>query len=134
MTKGNEHPSTYPEWYWVHGLHDAFIRQMEAYEFPFDYTKFVEEKSRYNRNCLTFKIEAGGAMFDTSVKEIRFYNYKLLPDSIPLQGGKEVCWVADRLADHGNFYTLEIDLRDFRSGPRKILTMKIKFDRAEVDR
>ena len=35
---------------------------------------------------LSLKIGAKGALFDSHVKEIRFYNYKILPESIDLTG------------------------------------------------
>ena len=45
----SHHPDNPPEWYWINGLHDAGIMGVEAFEFPFDYNKFVGEKSKYNR-------------------------------------------------------------------------------------
>ena len=50
----SHHPDNPPEWYWINGLHDAGIMGVEAFEFPFDYNKFVGEKSKYNRNLLVF--------------------------------------------------------------------------------
>ena len=82
---------------------------------------------------MTLKINAKGAMFDDTVKEIRLYNYKSLTDSISLEGRNKVWWLADRLSDHGEYFTLEIDLQDFDSEPENF-TYKIKFERAEVDR
>ncbi len=137
MSKGKVYRSSYPEnppeWYWTSGLHDACIIGTESFEFPFDYNKFVGEKNKFNRNLMTLKINSKGAMYDNTVKEIRLFNYKILTDGISLDGRDKVWWLADRLADHGNYYTLEIDLQDFDSDPEE-LTFKIKFERAEVDR
>ena len=137
MAKGKIYISTCPdnppEWYWVYGLHDACITQIESFEFPFDYNKFIKEKDKNNRNCLSLKINAKGALYDNSIKEIRFYNYKLLTDHISLHNRKEIWWLSDRLSDHGDYFTLEIDLQDLNSYPEDF-TVKIKFDRAEVDR
>lgn len=137
MAKGRvyiaSHPDNPPEWYWVSGLHDACIVGVETFEFPFDYNKFVGEKNKYNRNLLSLKINAEDAMYDCTVKEIRLFNYKFLTEHISLEGRKRVWWLADRLVDHGNFYTLEIDMQDFDSYPEDF-TFKIKFERAEVDR
>ena len=137
MAKGrvyiSNYPDNLPEWYWISGLHDACILDVEAYEFPFDYKKFVGEKNKYNRNLMTLKINAKGALYDNTVKEIRFFNYKNLTDHISLEGRKKVWWLADRLVDYGSYYTLEIDLQDFDSNPEEF-TFKIKFERAEVDR
>ena len=137
MAKGrvyiSSHPDNPPEWYWISGLHDACIVGIESLEFPFDYNKFVREKQDYNRNLLAFKINAKGALYDNAVKEIRFFNYKILTDHISLEGRKKVWWLADRLVDNGSYYTLEIDLQNFDSDPEDF-TFIIKFERAEVDR
>ena len=129
----SSYPENPPEWYWVRALHDACIVGVEMFEFPFDYNKFIQEKDKYNRNLLTLKIDASSAMFDTSVREIRFFNYKILTDEISLAERKEFWWKADRLVDQGDHYTLEIDLQDLRFD-HKEFTCKIKFERAEVDR
>ncbi len=57
---------------------------METYEFPFDYNKYTAEKNKHDRNMLSLRIDAKDALYDFHVKEIRFYNYKLLPESIDL--------------------------------------------------
>ncbi len=137
MAKGNVYISNYPdnppEWYWVRGLHDACIVGVESFEFPFDYNKFVGEKNKYNRNLITLKINAKGALYDNEVKEIRLFNYKILTDDISLENREKVWWLADRLVDYGEYYTLEIDLQDFDAYPEEFI-FKIKFERAEVDR
>ena len=137
MSKGriyiSSHPDNPPEWYWVSGLHDACIVGVESFEFPFDYNKFVGEKNKYNRNLFAIKINAKGALYDNTVKEIRFFNYKVLTDQITLIGRKKIWWMADKLVDHGDYYTLEIELQDFDSDPEDF-TYKIKFERVEVDR
>ena len=137
MSKGriyiSSHPDNPPEWYWVSGLHDACIVGVESFEFPFDYNKFVGEKNKYDRNLFAIKINAKGALYDKTVKGIRFFNYKVLTDQITLIGRKKIWWMADKLVDHGDYYTLEIELQDFDSDPEDF-TYKIKFERAEVDR
>ena len=129
----SKYPDNAPEWYWRSGLHDAVIIGVESFEFPFDYNKFVGEKSKYNRNLFVLKIDATGAMFDSAVKEIRLFNYKIISDSINLEGRKKVWWLSDRLTEENGDYFLEIDLQDFDSFPQEF-TFKIKFARAEVDR
>ena len=129
----SKYPDNAPEWYWRSGLHDAAIIGVESFEFPFDYNKFVGEKSKYNRNLFILKIDAKGALFDNAVKEIRLFNYKIISDSINLEGRKKVWWLSDRLTEENGDYFLEIDLQDFDSFPQEF-TFKIKFTRAEVDR
>ena len=121
------------EWYWVGGLHDACIVGVETYEFPFDYNKFFGKKNKFDRTLLILKINSKGAIYDNTVREIRLFNYEILTDNISLEGRDKVWWLADRLVDHGNYYTLETDLQDFDSEPEDF-TFKIKFERAEVDR
>ena len=121
------------EWYWVGGLHDACIVGVETYEFPFDYNKFIGKKNKFDRNLLILKINSKGAIYDNTVREIRLFNYEILTDNISLEGRDKVWWLADRLVDHGNYYTLDTDLQDFDSEPEDF-TFKIKFERAEVDR
>ena len=137
MAKGKEYISNYPdnppEWYWIGGLHDACIIGVELFEFPFDYPKFIGEKNKYNRNLITLRINAKGALYDNEVKEIRLFNYRILTEDISLEGRDKVWWLSDRIVDHGNYYTLEIDFQDFDSDP-EVFTFKIIFERAEVDR
>ncbi len=137
MARRRVYQTSYPEpppaWYWERGLHDACIIGVEAYEFPFDYDKFVGEKSKYNRNLLTLKIDAKGAMYDTRVREIRLFNYKILSKDITLQESEKIWWLADRLCESVGHSSLEITLQDFDAYPEEF-TFCIQFDRAEVDR
>ena len=137
MSKSREYmshnPENPPDWYWTTGLHDAGIVGVESFEFPFDYSKFIGEKSKYNRNLLVLKINAKGALYDTSVEEIRLYNYQILTPDISLEGRKTIWWLADMLSEQDDYYILEIALQDFDSFPEDF-TFKIKFDRAEVKR
>jgi hypothetical protein len=129
----HQHPAEPPAWYWVKGLHDAHITLAEAFVFPFDYDRFTREKNTYDRNCLTLTVDASGAMFDSSVKAIRLYNYKYVSEGTILEGDKTLWWISDRLSDCGDHFELEIDLYDGEAFPEDF-TVRIKFDRAEVDR
>ena len=100
-------PENPPDWYWINGLHDAGIIGVEAFEFPFDYNKFAGEKNKYNRNLLVLKINAKGALYDNSVVEIHFYNYKILTTDVSLENRKIIWWLADRLIEQDEHYILE---------------------------
>lgn len=128
-----KYPENPPEWYWKKGLHDAFIIDVEAYEFPFDYDKYKGQKNQYNRNMLSLKIDAKGAMFDFHVKEIKFFNYKILSDGIGFSGKKKIWWLADQLTEQNGKYELDILLEDSDSYPEQF-HLKLRFERAEVDR
>ncbi len=129
----SSHPDNPPNWYWVNGLHDACIVDVEYFEFPFDYNKFVGNKNSYDRNLMSLKINASGALYDQTIKEIKLFNFKVLTKNIELQGRKKVWWLADRLTEKDGYFYLEIDLQDFDSYPEDF-TFEIKFDRAEVVR
>ena len=137
MAKGREFYTEYPEnppdWYWENGLHDACIVGVESYEFPFDYNKYTADKNKYDRNMLSLKIDAKGALYDFRVKEIRFFNYKITSDGVELSGRKKIWWLADKLIEANGRYELDILLVDVDSCPEQF-HFKLRFDRAEVDR
>ncbi|MBQ3490616.1 MAG: hypothetical protein IJA86_08505 [Clostridia bacterium] len=127
------YPDCPPEWYWTSGLHDACIEGVEAFEFPFDYGQFTKNKYKYQRNLLVLKINANGALYDRTVREIRFFNYTVLTDHISLKDRKKIWWLSDTLTDHGKYYTLKMELQDFESYPEDF-TFEIQFERAETER
>ena len=133
-----EYPENPPEWYWESGLHDASIIGVDTYEFPFDYDKYTAKKNKYDRNVLSLRIDAKGALYDSRVKEIRFYNYKLLPESIDLislepSEKNKVWWLADQLTEQNEKYELDI-LLEICVPHQRQFHLKLRFDRAEVDR
>ena len=132
-TVQTHYPENPPDWYWVKGLHDAHITLAEVFEFPFDYNRFTREKNSYDRSCLTLTVDASGAMFDTSVKVIRLYNYKYLSPDATLEGHGTLWWIGDRLTVRDGRFELEIDLYDGEAFPKEF-TVGIRFDRAEVER
>lgn len=122
-----------PDWYWANGLHDACIIDVDTFDFPYDYNKYLVKKGNSDRNILTLKIDASNALFDTRVKEIRFFNYKILSDNIKLEDRTKIWWVSDILTEEKEHYVLEVECRGFDSCP-EVFTFKIRFDRAEVYR
>ena len=86
-----------PAWYWASGWHDAGITAVESLVFPRDYGTFDGQKRSDIRNLLKLKIDSKGALHDTSVKEIRLYNHKLLTPAASLENGKTSWWLSDRL-------------------------------------
>ena len=132
-TYTSAYPDCPPEWYWKRGLHDACIEGVEAFEFPFDYGQFTKNKYKYQRNLLILKINAKGALYDQTVREIRFFNYKVLSDHVSLKDRKKIWWLSDTLTDHGKYYTLKMELQDPESYPEDF-TFEIQFERAETER
>lgn len=129
----SSYPDNPPDWYWVKGLHDACIVNVECFEFPFDYHRFVGKKSSYDRNLMLLTIDASGALYEQGIKEIKLFNFKIMTNTIELQGRESIWWLADRLTEKDGRYDLEIDLQDLDSSPADF-TFKIKFERAEVVR
>jgi len=129
----SEHPEQLPDWYWTPGLHDACITGFCSCEFPFDYSRLLKGKGQYDRNCLTLQIDAKPALYPSTIREIRFFNFTVLSQKIKLDEQRKVWWMADRLRKDGKRYILELDLLDPRSKPADF-TLQIKFERAEVDR
>ena len=122
-----------PEWYWSAGLHDACITSIESQEFEINYSRPAENRIK---NVLSFSIDASNALFDSAVKEISFFNYKLCTESIDLNGRKRWFWIGDRIRklDHDYYhYELQIDLRDLDRDPQ-VFTVVIRFGNAVVIR
>ena len=109
-----------PQWYWLRGLHDALVLGVETQEFAYDVTQ-----RKPVRNCMVIRLDARGALFDTSVTAIRLYNYKVL------QGAelKGCHWMQDRLRREKDKFILDI----IAPGKNDFL-YSVRFDFAEVER
>lgn len=129
----NDSKNIFPGWYWEHGLHDACITLVEKYKFPADYNKYNGKKNRYCRNLLRLRIDSLNALCDTSVSEIRLFNYEILCGNIEWQEHGKIWWNGDLLTEQDDGYLLEIDLQGFNSWPEEI-QFTVKFEYAEVDR
>lgn len=131
-----EQTQKYPEWYWPSGLHDACIYEIECYEYPEVYYK-CKGKNRDNiYNLLVLKIDSVGAIYDQTVKEIRFYNYKCLQSDFDFKNliaHKCVRWIGDILTEEDECYRLDIDLYD-TDVESEYFNIKISFEMAETDR
>lgn len=119
-------PESPPEWYWNLGLHDTRVLCVKSFEYPYEHN--YKAKNNWIRNVLTFEIDTQHSLFDKTVKEIRFINYKILSD-FSLNDKDTIWWLADRLEEKNGFYNLEIDMNDGED-----FTFKIKFERAETIR
>ena len=117
-----------PQWYWLRGLHDALVLGVETQEFAYDVTQ-----ARPVRNCMVIRLDARGALYDTSVTAIRLYNYKVLRDGSQTGGygeGLTDCyWMQDRLRREKEKFILDITAL----GEDDFL-YSVRFDFAEVER
>ena len=115
-----------PKWYWNYGLHDARVLFVNSLEYTPEYNCKIKNNS--TRNILTLEIDSQHSLYDQTIKEIRFINYKILSD-FSLEDKENIWWLADRLEEKNGFYILEIDMNDGED-----FTFKIKFERAETIR
>ena len=118
-----QNTSGLPHWYWHRGLHDARILTTEEIELPYDYTQRDPV-----RNCFRIHLDASQAMFDTTVKSISLFNYKILRDDTA--GGLAGCyWKQDTLEFRNGKYRLELSVLG-----KSDLRFVIRFGHAEVCR
>lgn len=87
-------------WYWTKGLHDADIIDALETNLEYDYTL-----KNPIRNCLELIIDSKHAMFETSIKGIKFYNFKILSD---LTSPKGIWWLKDELKEVDGKFVLTI--------------------------
>lgn len=115
-----------PEWYWQKGLHDAEIISVTTVELPVDW------RAREKRwNVMTLELNSEQAIFDTSVKEISLFNYKVLEGDISDLRKCKAWWFADKLSFVDGAYLLDVE---FTTGKKQNLHYKIKFEDAEIKR
>lgn len=112
------HSST-PEWYWTRGLHDARILKKQYIN------RYEGGVSSRFTNCLEVIIDSKQAMFDTTVKSIRFYNYKELTPAVNITNA---WWISDTLSYCNGKYVLEIAFRSMNHSSQ----YGIRFECCEV--
>ena len=124
------HPPFVPAWYWVRGLHDAHILSATPLELAPDWQS---PAPRYN--CLELAIDAKGAMFDTQVRKIALYNYKILTPDFDLRKLSDVWWYGDTLTtEEKGKYRLQLCYQVVGSHYERDYTVDIRFAEAEVER
>lgn len=110
------------DWYWEKGLHDAEVLDIKKINFEYDYT---QRKPR--RNMLEIILDTRIALFDNSIKSIRFYNYKII------EGDENIIhswWIKDEFWVEKGKNNLKIYLRS----PKKTCEILISFETIEVVR
>ena len=123
---------TVEEQYWYKGLHDAQITNICSGSMTTNYKK---KPSLYN--YLRLSIDADGAIYDTNVTEIAFYNY-----SAKWKGGRIKdfsyylgnWWLGDSLEKEKDKYSLTIHLQSIDKNKVSEQTIIIEFEHIEVKR
>jgi len=129
MSKMNEEiVSALPEWYWQKGLHEAKIVDIEEQELAYDY-----KQRDPVRNCIVLHLDSRMALFDSSVKEIKLYNYKLCSPEAAVQDLCGTWWLKDNLSITDTGYSLAITFKRIgKRASREELVVEIQFKYAEV--
>ncbi len=122
----NDYIKNCPDWYWVYGLHDAEILQVNELELMPDY-----KLQPPIRNCLEITLDSRGALFDTSIRKISLYNYKIISGNINDLKEKKIWWIGDTLSCAFNDYLLNIE---FEKAKGSRFHFQIKFQNAVVER
>lgn len=94
----------HPSWYWSKGLHDAQI--ICKLPCTIEYTRLPKSNLQI-RNCLELHLDSSKAMFDSTIKLLRFYNFKEITPGADVDGW---WWESDSIAKVGNKFILEINL------------------------
>ena len=118
-----------PEWYWHRGLHDAKIVRIEKLELPYDYKQRIP-----TRNCFVVHMDSKQAMFDTSVREIRLFNYKILTADLSSPDIEGTYWITDQLTEENGKYVLQVELQKCGRNSTYNFILKIRFESAEIIR
>ncbi len=117
--------NNYPEWFWIHGLHDAHILEVTVKE-AFD---VKNDNKFFDKSCMAFQIDSEGAMYEQDITEIRFYNFKILSENFDLNDLRKGWWISDSLEFNDDRYFLDLD---FQTKKCKDRNLKLRFQRAEV--
>ena len=121
------------EEYWKRGLHDARITDIKWGMLYPDYSQ-----KDYKYNYLKLFVDSEGAIYETDVKEITFYNYYANGEYGKIEDFSDYIgrwWMGDTLKKENGTYIVDIEL-DFgqRYGNRIYKNMIIRFDMLEVVR
>ena len=116
-----------PAWYWKRGIHDAEILDVTQLENTFD-----KMRGKYYKNCLVFTFDSSGAIYETDIKKIIFYNYEVKMSNAPISQLSKTWWMGDKIEQlsNGNYLlNFEVSLEnDDRCN------FSMEFEYADVER
>ncbi len=123
----NDYIKSCPDWYWVHGLHDAAVLDIQTEELLPNYS---EKDYRYNR--MEILLNCDSALFETDITKITLFNYKIISGNIPDCSKYNIWWLRDTLTgDAKSKYNLSLVLE---AETRKHFSLEITFQFAETER
>ncbi len=119
--------NTFPNWYWVNGLHDAKILSVNFGEDSLDWNY---NDTLYER--MEILLDGNGAMFEQDITKITFYKCNLVSGELPNLEKVSAWWIDDIPSKNSNInYKLQIKWADEDNYYR---TFNIEFDNAEIER
>ena len=131
--KLKEYYAQFPDWYWKYGLHDAMILSVCELELAPDWKERPPK-----RNCLEILLDSKNALYETNIKRISLYNYRITDmkmnatEPITLETFRDVYWLGDSIEQLGDgLYLLAIECTDGRSN---LISITVKFETAEIER
>ncbi len=123
----------FPDWYWKNGLHDAVILSVCELELAPDW-----KEKHPKRNCLEILLDGKNALFETNIKRISLYNYRIVDmrihatEPISLESFRNVYWLGDRTKQlEDGKYLLGIECTDSHSN---LLFLSVKFEIPEIEK
>lgn len=117
----------FPDWYWKYGLHDAKILSVAELELPPDW-----KSKNPRRNCLEICLDCKNALFETNIRKICLYNYKIRRFELNFKDLEEPWWIEDRLTRFPNTgYELEIIIETADGRQEQFI---VEFEMAEIER
>ena len=96
---------------------------------PYDYRQRPQ-----TRNCFVFHLDSNQALFDTSVREIRLFKYKVLTSDFSDSNIEGTYWISDKLTEENGKYVLQIELQNCEKNSRYNFLFKIRFESVEIQR
>ena len=123
----------FPDWYWKNGLHDADILSVHELELVPNW-----KEKHLRRNCLEFLLNGKNALFETNIKRISLYNFRIVDmkinatEPITLEAFRDVYWLGDSIEQlEDGKYLLEIECTDSHSN---LMYLSVMFEIPEIER
>ena len=117
----------FPAWYWKYGLHDAEILEVSELGDGID-----KKRGKYYKNCLVLTFDSSGAIYETDIKKIIFYNYEVKMSNAPLSQLSKTWWMGDtieRLSNGNYLLNFEVSLEN-----NDRLNFFMEFEYVQVER
>ncbi len=123
--------NNFPDWYWVRGLHDAKILEINS-----NVSKNDSPCANQKREYIELVLDSSGAMFDYNVDKLTLYDCKIIYGYFPDCAKEAAWWLWDelKLTDDGK-YSLDLELDIYpEDKPHFHKQLRFTFSHAKVVR